>query len=138
MLAPFHHQSLLKSPCLSVVFGPRNVLRDKQRRLISKNMGISSLNVQWWSLVDIAMYSNLVLSIKATFLEVEKTLFTVATVVPLLIIITPGTYTRSKQSKTFHANCNLMVKCEKKNLRKTKVIVWVLQIWIIKSDIYAT
>ena len=48
------------------------------------------------------------------FLELEKPMFTGASPVPMFAIITPGPYTHSKQSKAFHAKCNLEVKCEKK------------------------
>ena len=58
-----------------------------------------------------AVRCNILRSIKATFLEVEKTMFTVATLVPM--VTTPGPYARNKQSKTFHARCNLKVNREK-------------------------
>ena len=41
-------------------------------------------------------------------------MFNSATPVPMFTIITPGPYTQSKQSKTFHAKCNVKVNCEKK------------------------
>ena len=53
-------------------------------------------------------------AIKAALLELEKTMFTGATPVPMFTIITPGPYTNSKQSKTFHAKCNLKVNGEEK------------------------
>ena len=40
-------------------------------------------------------------------------MFTGATPVSMFTIITLGPYTHSKQSKTFHAKCNLKVGCEK-------------------------
>ena len=45
---------------------------------------------------------------KAAFPELEKAMYTVATVVPMFTIIT-GFYTHSKQSKSFHAKFNLTV-----------------------------
>ena len=61
------------------------------------------------------MYCNILCSIEAAFLEVEKkTKITVATLFPMFTVITPGPFTRSKQSKTFHAKCNLKVYREKK------------------------
>ena len=53
-------------------------------------------------------------SIKAALLELEKAMFTGATPVPMFTISTPGPYTDSKQSKAFHAKCNLNVNFEKK------------------------
>ena len=38
MFATYCYQIMLKTPELSVVSGPRNVLRDKQGRLTCKNM----------------------------------------------------------------------------------------------------
>ena len=52
--------------------------------------------------------------VKAALLEPEKTMFTGAIPVPRFAIVTPGPHTHSKQSKTFHAKCNLKVNCEKK------------------------
>ena len=49
-----------------------------------------------------------------SFFEIEKAIFTGATLVPMFAIITPGPYTHNKQSAAFHAKCNLKVKCEKK------------------------
>ena len=60
------------------------------------------------------MFCNILRSIKATLLELEKTLFTGPTLVPMFTIITPGPYTHSKQSTAFHVKCNLKVNCEKK------------------------
>ena len=53
---------------------------------------------------------------KAAYLELEKAMFTVATVATMFTIITPGPQSHSKQSKIFHAKCKLKVKCEKKCL----------------------
>ena len=75
-----------------------------------------SLNVEWWSFLDNVLYCNTLRSIKAAFLELEEAMFTGATLVPMFTIISPGPYTRSKQSKTFHAKCNLEVNCDKKLL----------------------
>ena len=50
-------------------------------------------------------HCNFLRSIKAAFLELEKALFTSATLVPIFTIITPTPYTHSKQSKSFHAKC---------------------------------
>ena len=55
-------------------------------------------------------------SIKAAFLEIEKAMFTSATLVPVFTVTTPGPYTCSKQSKAYHAKCNFKVNCEKKCL----------------------
>ena len=51
--------------------------------------------------------------LKLHFFELEKAMFTNATIVPIFTIVTPGPYTHSKQSKTFYARCNLKVNCEK-------------------------
>ena len=66
------------------------------------------------------MFCNILSSIKATLLEPEKAMITGATPVPMFTIITPRPYTHSKQSKTFHAKCNLEVDCEKKTGLITK------------------
>ena len=60
------------------------------------------------------MYCYTLCSIKAAFLEIEKAMFTRATLVPMFTIITPGPYTHSKQSKAFYAKCELKVNYEKK------------------------
>ena len=62
------------------------------------------------------IYCNILRAYKAAFLEVEKAMFTVATLVPMFTIITSGPYTRSKKSNTFHAKCNLKVNRKKKCL----------------------
>ena len=59
------------------------------------------------------MYCNILRSTRTAFLELEKAKFTGATLVPMFTIINPGPSTHSKQPKTFHAKCNLKVKCEK-------------------------
>ena len=56
---------------------------------------------------------NFLCSIEATLLELKKSLFTGAILVPMFTIITPGPYTHSNQSKEFYAKCNLKVNCEK-------------------------
>ena len=66
------------------------------------------------------MCCNILRSIKATPLELEKAMFTGATPVPMFTIITPGPHTQSKQSKTFHAKCNVKVNCGKKMRLTTK------------------
>ena len=43
-------------------------------------------------------------SVKAAFLELEKAVFTVATLVLMFTIITRAPFTEGKQPKTFHAN----------------------------------
>ena len=73
-----------------------------------------SLIVQWGSFIDNVVHCNTLRSIKAAFLELEKAMFTGATLVPMFTIITPGPNTHSKQSTTFYARDNLMVNCEKK------------------------
>ena len=62
-----------------------------------KTWVFSSLNLQWWSLIDNVVYCNILRSTNAAFLEVEKTMLTVATLVPRFTIITVGPYTCSKQ-----------------------------------------
>ena len=59
---------------------------------------------------------NTLLSITTAFLELEKAMCTVATLLPMLTIITPGPYTHSKQRKTFDSKSNLKVNCEKMSL----------------------
>ena len=81
-----------------------------------KTLVFSSFNVHWWSLINNIVYWNFLRSIKAAFLEVEKTMFTVATRVPMFTTINLGFYARSKKSKTFLAECNLKSNCEKKCL----------------------
>ena len=60
------------------------------------------------------MQCNILRSIKAAYLELEKTMFTGANFVPMLTIINLGPYTHSEQSETFHAKCKLKVNCENK------------------------
>ena len=52
--------------------------------------------------LDNVVYSNILRSSEAAFLEVEKAMVTVATLVPMFTIII-----RSKKSKTFLAKCTL-------------------------------
>ena len=80
----------------------------------------TSLSLQSWSFIDIVLYWNILLWIKAAFLELEKAMFTVGTLVPMFTTITPGPFTHSKQSKTFHAKCTLKLNCEKKMSLITK------------------
>ena len=103
-----------------------------------KTWVFSALSAQWWFLIDKVVYCNNLHSSEAPFLEVEKTMFTAATLVPIFIIINPDLTTCSKQTKTFHANFNLKVYCEKKCLWRPKKIVWMLQTSIIQSNLYAT
>ena len=63
-----------------------------------------SLNVQWWSFVDNVVYCNTLQSFKATYLELEKAMFTGALLVPIFTIIPLGPYTHSKQSNQFMPN----------------------------------
>ena len=113
LCAMYYCQILLKSPGLSVASGPRNVLRQQVRTFdIVKTWVFCLLNVQWMSFIDNLVHWNILRSIKAAFLEIEKTMFTVATLVRMFTIITPGHYTRSKQSKTIHANGTLEINCE--------------------------
>ena len=53
-----------------------------------KTWVFSSLKVQSRSFIDNVLHCNTLCPIKATFLEVEKTMFTVATLVPMFTIIT--------------------------------------------------
>ena len=62
------------------------------------------------------VYCNISLSFKVAFLRVEKTMFTVATLVQVFTVIALGHYACSKQRKTIHAKSNLKVNCEKKSL----------------------
>ena len=103
-----------------------------------KTWKFSSLNVQWWSFIYNIVYFSILRSNKAEFIDVEKAMFTVATVVPMFTIITPGPLTCSKKPNTFHAKCNLKVYRKKKCLWQPKFIVWMLQISMIQSDISAT
>ena len=73
-----------------------------------------SLNVKWWSFIDNVVYCNILRSIIAPLHDLEKAMFTGSTLVPMFTIIIPGPYTHSKQSKAFHAKCNLTVNREKK------------------------
>ena len=59
------------------------------------------------------VHCNILHSIKATFFELEKAVSTVATLVLVFAIISPGPYIHSKQSKTYHAERNLEVNCER-------------------------
>ena len=85
-----------------------------------KSCLFNSVLVQWWSFIDKVVYCNILRSFKAAFVELEKPMLTVATVVLMLIIITPGHYTQSKQSMTFHAKCNLKVNFWEKMSLTTK------------------
>ena len=73
-----------------------------------------------WVFIDNIVFCNILRSIKAAFLELEKAMLTGATPVPMFTINTPGPYTHSKQSKAFHANCNLKVNCEKNGFDNQK------------------
>ena len=64
-------------------------------------------------------------------------MFTVATLVLIFTITTPGPYICSKQLKTFHVKCNLKVNREEIRLSKPSLIVWNLQISTVQSDIDA-
>ena len=79
-----------------------------------KTLLFISLNSQCWSFIDKVVYSKILLSMKTAFLEVEKTLFAVGTLVPMFTLINPGPYTCSRPSKTFHVERNLKINCEKK------------------------
>ena len=96
-----------------------------------------SLNVRWWSLLENVVYYNTLRSNKAAILELEKAMFTGAIIVAMFTMITPGPHTHSKQSKTFHPKVDSKVNCEKKWVYYPKVIVWVLQMSIKHSEIYA-
>ena len=64
--------------------------------------------------MDKVVYCNNFRSIKVAFLAQGKAMYAIATPAPMFTIITPGPYTHSKQSKTFHAKCNMKVYCDKK------------------------
>ena len=81
---------------------------------IGKTWVFISLNVQWLSLKDNIVFCNVLRSIKAAHLELEKQCSLAQVLFPMFTIITPGPYTHSKQSKAFHAKCYLKVNCEKK------------------------
>ena len=69
------------------------------------------LIVKWWICIDNGEYCKSLCSIKAAFLELEKAMLTIATLLPMFTIITPETYTtHSKQSKTFHGYCSSKMK----------------------------
>ena len=70
--------------------------------------------------IDNIVFCNILRSIKAALLELEKAMFTGATPVAMFTIITLGTYTHSKQSKAFHAKCNWKVNCEKNGFDNQK------------------
>ena len=96
-----------------------------------KNMSFDSFNAQWWRLVENVVYCNILPSIKAAILQVEKTLSTVATLVLMFTIRTSCPSIWIKQLNQFHAKCNLKVNYERKCLGQPKGIVWMLQIQII-------
>ena len=73
--------------CLSSVQGTETQARTSD---IVKNWVFIPLNVHLWSFIDNVVYCNILRSIKAAFLELEKAMFTGATLVPMFIIITPG------------------------------------------------
>ena len=73
-----------------------------------------------WVFIDNFVFCNLLRSVKAALLELEKAMSTDATHVAMFTIITPGPYTHSKQSKVFHAKCNLKVNCEKNGFDNQK------------------
>ena len=68
----------------------------------------------FFSFLDNVVYCNILGSKKATFFELEKAMFTGATLFPMFTIITPRPYAQSKQSNAFHAKCKLKVNCDKK------------------------
>ena len=55
-----------------------------------ENLAFISLNVQRWSFIDNVVYCNILRSMTAAFFELEIAMFTVATAVRMLTIITPG------------------------------------------------
>ena len=79
-----------------------------------KTWFFSSLNLPWSSFIDNVVYCKVLYSTKAVLLEVENTIFTVTTLVPMFATITPGAYTYNKQLKIIHAKCNLKLYPEKK------------------------
>ena len=79
-----------------------------------KTWVLISLSVHWWSFIDNVVYCNIINSIEATFLELERAKFTGATLVPMFTNVTLDLYTQNKQSKTFHAKCNLKLNNAKK------------------------
>ena len=91
------------------------------------------------------MLCNILRSIKAALLELEKAMFTGATPVLMFTIITPGPYTHSKKSKAFHAQGKLKVICEKKRALITKsgcmsvtdldqTVRFLLEMFLVASD----
>ena len=115
--ATYFQKIFSKSLWMSVVSDTRNVLRNKKGRLTRYKVGFFLLNVQWWNFIDNVVFCNILNSIEAAFLELEKAMFTGATPVPIFTIITLGPYTHSKQSTAFHAKCNLKINCGKKWIR---------------------
>ena len=121
MFATYYQEILFKSSGSSVVSDPRNVLRDERGRptkskLEFLNRPLYSDGVLWIMLCFVTLYDKL----KSHFLNYKKTMFTVATLVLMFIIINPGPYHCSKQSKTFNAKCNVKVNCEKNCFLLTK------------------
>ena len=92
-------------------------IETKARTSDNIKTGFFLLSVHWWSFLENVVYFNILRSIKAEIFELEKAMFTSATLVPMFTIITPAPYTQSKQSKAIHAKCNLKVNCEKKWVR---------------------
>ena len=89
---------------------------ERQRRTSHnvKTKTFLPLNEQLWSFRDSDVYCNILRSIEAAIFELEKAMFTVATLAPMFTIISPGPYTHSKQSKKFYANSNRKVNCKGK------------------------
>ena len=65
------------------------------------------------ALIDKVVYCNILHSITAAFLELEKAKFTGAILVSMFATNTFGPYVHSKQSKAFHARSKLTLNCEK-------------------------
>ena len=86
-----------RKPVLTVVSWSAQCI-ERQARLYDKpkTWVFISLKVQCWSVKDNVVYCNILPSIKAAFLEVEKTMFTVSTLVPMFTITTLGSYARSE------------------------------------------
>ena len=105
LLLRFNKKSGIECCCWS----KQPILRQTRTPDNVETWNFSSPNVQCWSFVDNVACCNILLPFIAAFLEVEKAMFTVATVVPMITTINPGPYTRTKKTKAFHADFNLKV-----------------------------
>ena len=104
---------LKKSESEQCVWSAQCIDRQASTPDIVKTWVFISHNVRWWSFLDYVVYCNTLVSITTAFLELEKAICTVATLLPMFTMITPGPHSHSKHSKTRHTKSNLKVNCEK-------------------------